>query len=440
MNASAKNGATAESLAKLKSHQEVVQVLQRFPETVVGKAIFVDTQGAGLEHTGEVKEYFPGSFLGGSSKHRIAFDDGREEKIALIGSGCAGFHVLGPERSQERLKKRTEEVAAEKAREDRAQKKRAKEGGGAGQEAVEPKEEAEKDARSESRKRLEAMKQAAEEQAAAEQAAAEQAAAEQAAAEQAAGGQDVEEDTGKAEEEFFSPVKEAPLKAKVDEQDNANEEVFFSPMVTDTVDGEDREEGQEHEEAQGQEEEQEEEEQEKEVWQDGVEVVTKEALEVFYEDNCANQEAYEKSVAGIADLLRLNTTQGILSQCENLFGSTPATTTKHKQSSGEQAEGEQGQAEGEQGQAEGEQAEGEQAEGGQAAAPEGDWSTLIDPTDGTPYYHNESTGETQWDKPEELVEAEKADKGPGGKSSQSARVADLEQVGVLDDFMFMCVR
>jgi hypothetical protein len=54
--------------------------------------------------------------------------------------------------------------------------------------------------------------------------------------------------------------------------------------------------------------------------------VTVAALEDFYEDNSPNNKAYEKSIAGIDDLLRLNNTDEILDQCQNLFGAMPATT------------------------------------------------------------------------------------------------------------------
>jgi hypothetical protein len=75
----------------------------------------------------------------------------------------------------------------------------------------------------------------------------------------------------------------------------------------------------------------------------GKEVVTKEALESFYEEHSANQQAFAKNVAGIEDILRLNTTQEIVDQCQNLFGAKPVVVVKGEQGQDEESkEGEGG--------------------------------------------------------------------------------------------------
>jgi hypothetical protein len=51
--------------------------------------------------------------------------------------------------------------------------------------------------------------------------------------------------------------------------------------------------------------------------------LTREALELFYEDHSANQQSYEENLAGIDTLLSSHSTEEILSRCEALYGATP---------------------------------------------------------------------------------------------------------------------
>jgi hypothetical protein len=55
-------------------------------------------------------------------------------------------------------------------------------------------------------------------------------------------------------------------------------------------------------------------------------IITKESLEEFYEDNCGNQQAYKEAIAGIDNLLRLNTTAELLELCQEVFGRKAVVT------------------------------------------------------------------------------------------------------------------
>jgi hypothetical protein len=55
-------------------------------------------------------------------------------------------------------------------------------------------------------------------------------------------------------------------------------------------------------------------------------IITKESLEEFYEDNCGNRQAYEEAIAGIDNLLRLNTTAELLELCQEVFGRKAVVT------------------------------------------------------------------------------------------------------------------
>jgi hypothetical protein len=71
----------------------------------------------------------------------------------------------------------------------------------------------------------------------------------------------------------------------------------------------------------------------------GEETITRESFEAFYEDNSANQDSFDKNLAGIGDLLQLNTTQEVLDQLQNLYKCTPTTTRVEVGEDGEGGEG-----------------------------------------------------------------------------------------------------
>jgi hypothetical protein len=61
-----------------------------------------------------------------------------------------------------------------------------------------------------------------------------------------------------------------------------------------------------------------------------AEIVTKESMELFYEDNCANQQAYQEALDGIDNLLAVASTAEVLELCQELFGKQPVVTTGEK--------------------------------------------------------------------------------------------------------------